>query len=119
MRHASAFSKSQPRHRLGRPTKVYAGGVAEAAGADIVVFCLGVRQAGSGRASGGIQTWRAMRELVLPLSQNCPNAVFVVASNPVDALTTLFGRASGFPPERVIGTGTLLDTVALRVMLSE
>ena len=110
LRHATAF---------GRPTKVYAGGIAEAAGADIVVFCLGVRHNSNDRAAGGIETWRAMRELVRPLSQNCPKAVFIVASNPVDALTTLVGRASRFPPERVIGTGTLLDTMRLRVTLSD
>jgi L-lactate dehydrogenase len=38
----------------------------------------------------------------------------VLVTNPVDVLAFLFQRASGLPPERVLGTGTLLDTARLR-----
>jgi L-lactate dehydrogenase len=41
----------------------------------------------------------------------------VLVTNPVDVLTFLFQRASGLPPERVLGTGTLLDTARLRQVL--
>jgi len=41
----------------------------------------------------------------------------VMVSNPVDVLTQLMTEASGLPPERVIGTGTTLDTARLRQML--
>jgi L-lactate dehydrogenase len=40
--------------------------------------------------------------------------VVVMVSNPVDVLTRVLQAASGLPPERVIGTGTLLDTARLR-----
>ncbi|MEM1096927.1 MAG: L-lactate dehydrogenase [Bacteroidota bacterium] len=43
--------------------------------------------------------------------------VVVVVSNPVDVLTSVFQGASGLPPERVIGTGTMLDTARLRQVL--
>lgn len=43
--------------------------------------------------------------------------VVVVVSNPVDVLTHVFQRASGLPPERVLGTGTMLDTARLRQVL--
>ncbi len=43
--------------------------------------------------------------------------IVVMVTNPVDVLTYLFQKASGLPAERVIGTGTMLDTARLRQML--
>ena len=43
----------------------------------------------------------------------------VLVTNPVDVLTQVMTAASGMPPERVLGTGTLLDTARLRQMLSQ
>src|SRR5690606_3849766 len=45
------------------------------------------------------------------------SGIVVIVSNPVDVLTYEFQRASGLPPERVIGTGTMLDTARLRQVL--
>jgi L-lactate dehydrogenase len=42
----------------------------------------------------------------------------IVVTNPVDVLTHQFARASGLPPERVLGTGTMLDTARLKTVLS-
>jgi len=41
----------------------------------------------------------------------------VIVTNPVDVLTYIFAKTSGLPPERVIGTGTMLDTARLRQIL--
>ncbi|MBV8036082.1 L-lactate dehydrogenase [Roseateles sp.] len=46
------------------------------------------------------------------------NAIVIVVTNPVDVLTRVVAEASGLPPERVIGTGTLLDTARLRERLA-
>ena len=43
----------------------------------------------------------------------------IVVSNPVDVLTHVVARSSGLPPERVIGTGTMLDTARLRQVLGQ
>ncbi len=59
------------------------------------------------------------RELMPPLAAASPAGVFVVTTNPLDAMTTLALRFSGLPPAQVIGTGTLLDTARLRVLLSQ
>ena len=45
--------------------------------------------------------------------------IVLVVTNPVDVLTRVVAAASGLPPERVIGTGTLLDTARLRERLSQ
>ena len=44
--------------------------------------------------------------------------IVVLVTNPVDVLTLVFQRACGLPPERVVGTGTLLDTSRLRQVLA-
>ncbi len=43
--------------------------------------------------------------------------VIVVVTNPVDVMTYVMTKASGLPPERVLGTGTMLDTARLRHLL--
>ncbi|MDZ7736498.1 MAG: hypothetical protein U5P41_10620 [Gammaproteobacteria bacterium] len=53
------------------------------------------------------------------LAKNSPDAVFVVLTNPVDIMTYHTIRLSGFPPRRVIGTGTLIDSARFREMLSD
>jgi L-lactate dehydrogenase len=45
--------------------------------------------------------------------------IVVIVTNPVDVLTSDFTKTSGLPPERVIGTGTMLDTARLRQMLGQ
>jgi L-lactate dehydrogenase len=47
------------------------------------------------------------------------NGIFVVVSNPMDVLTYLTWRYSGLPPERVIGSGTVLDSARLRYRISQ
>jgi L-lactate dehydrogenase len=46
------------------------------------------------------------------------NGIVIVVTNPVDVLTRVVAAAAGLPPERVIGTGTLLDTARLRERLA-
>ena len=45
--------------------------------------------------------------------------IFLVATNPVDIMTRIVYEISGFSPEKVIGTGTALDTARLRYLLGE
>lgn len=47
-----------------------------------------------------------------------PDTVVLLVANPVDVLTAVFQRISGLPAERVIGTGTFLDSMRLRRQLS-
>ena len=52
------------------------------------------------------------------IAQRAPRAVVLVVSNPVDALTSAALASTGFPPQRVLGSGTVLDIQRLRYMLS-
>ena len=55
---------------------------------------------------------RVIREIAAHLRDY--RGIVVMVTNPVDVLTWVFQRASGLPPERVVGTGTMLDTARLR-----
>jgi L-lactate dehydrogenase len=48
-----------------------------------------------------------------------PETVFLIVSNPVDVMTQIVTRISGLHPERVIGSGTILDTARFRALLGE
>ena len=60
-----------------------------------------------------------MKSIVKPVVDSGFKGVFVVSANPVDILTTLTQKLSGFPKNRVIGTGTSLDSARLRVELAK
>lgn len=47
------------------------------------------------------------------------NGILLVISNPVDAITNLYQQLTGFPKERVIGTGTLLDTARMKKIVAK
>ena len=53
------------------------------------------------------------------IKDNCQDAVIVVISNPVDVMTRVIQEVTGFPAERVIGSGTNLDSARFRYLLSK
>lgn len=93
---------------------------AETAGSDLVVVTAGVpRKPGMTReqlvdTNAGIV--RSVMEQVVPRS---PEAVFVIVTNPLDAMTYVAYRTSGLPRERVIGQSGALDTTRFRTFLAE
>ena len=52
-------------------------------------------------------------------SKTCPDATYVIVSNPVDILTYVFHKVTDIPSNRIIGTGTQLDTARLRARIAE
>jgi L-lactate dehydrogenase len=59
------------------------------------------------------------RNIVPPLARQNPQAIFIVITNPVDIMTYLTLRWSGFSPKKVIGTGTLIDSGRFRALIGE
>ena len=59
------------------------------------------------------------REIIEGLDRCAPNAVLVVASNPVDILTHAAQMLSRRPSGRIVGTGTMLDSARFRALLGE
>jgi len=62
---------------------------------------------------------RIFQEIIDELDEHAPEAILVVATNPVDVLTYLSQEMSDRPNERIIGTGTLLDTARFRALLGQ
>ncbi len=100
--------------------KIYAGTYDDAAGSDIVVITSGVaRKPGMSRLDLAQVNVDIIKSIAPEITARAPDAVYVIVSNPVDILTYVFQKITGLPEERVIGTGTLLDTARLRTRLSE
>lgn len=102
------------------PATIYAGTYSDAAGSDIVVITSGIaRKAGQSRldlAQTNVDIIKSIADKIVPVT---PDATYVIVSNPVDILTYVFLKHTGLPQERVIGSGTILDTARLRSRVSE
>ena len=102
------------------PASVYAGSYDDAKDSDIVVITSGMaRKPGMSRldlAQNNVDIIKSIADKIVPVA---PNATYVIVSNPVDVLTYVFLKHTGLPQERVIGSGTVLDTARLRSRISE
>lgn len=115
--HAQDISHAVP---FASPITVRAGDYADLAGARLVVLAAGVNQRpGETRLALLGRNAAVFRQVVDSLMPVVPDALFVVASNPVDLMTYAVHRFSGLPAHRVIGSGTILDTARFRVLLGE
>ena len=102
------------------PAEVYAGDYADCAGADIVIITAGANQKPGETRLDLLAKNRAVFASIVPQAvKYAPDALYLVVTNPVDALTLETIRLSGLPASRVIGTGTVLDTSRLRYLLSQ
>lgn len=103
------------------PLQVNSGGYEDLAGSRVVVLCAGVGQKpGESRLQLLQRNASVFREVVPAVLKQAPDAVLVVATNPVDVMTHLaarFASECGVPPGRVLGSGTTLDTARFRSLL--
>jgi L-lactate dehydrogenase len=111
--HAQAF--------LPVPVKVRAGGIDDAAGSEVVAICASVPMpAGLPNRNVLAQGNADLMKSILPrIAQLAPDCKLVMVTNPVDVLTWQALQLTGFPRERVMGTGTLVDSIRFRELLSE
>lgn len=94
---------------------VKAGEYAECKDADIVVITAGLNQKpGQTRLELSQSNAKIMKEITKQIVESGFNGIFLVASNPVDIMTKVVQEVSKFPTNKVIGSGTALDTSRLR-----
>lgn len=99
---------------------IRAGDYSECKNADIVVITAGIAQKpGQTRLELAKTNSNIMKEITKSIVDSGFNGIFVVASNPVDLMTYIVQKTSGFPSCKVIGSGTVLDTARLRFLLGE
>ncbi|CAH2985478.1 unnamed protein product [Chilo suppressalis] len=90
------------------------------AGSKLCIITAGVRQReGESRLDLVQRNTDILKHIIPPLVEHSPDAIFVIASNPVDILTYVTWKISGLPKHRVIGSGTNLDSARFRYLLSE
>ncbi len=101
-------------------TVVKAGSYADCADADIVTICAGVPQKpGETRLQLIDNNLNVFNKIVGEVVKTGFKGIFLLAANPVDVLSYATYKFSGFPKERVIGSGTVLDTARLCDELSK
>ena len=102
------------------PCNIYAGYYPDAVGSDIVVITSGIaRKPGQTRLELAQTNVNILKSIAAEIVKYAPEATYVIVSNPVDVLTYVFAKVSGIPENRVIGSGTILDTARLRSRISE
>ncbi|MBC8533929.1 L-lactate dehydrogenase [Yeguia hominis] len=102
------------------PCSIYAGDYPDAAGSNIVVLTSGLpRKPGQSRLELAQSNVNITKMIIPEITKYAPDATYVIVSNPVDILTYTFHKFSGLPENRIIGSGTILDTARLRSRLSE
>ena len=88
------------------------------AGAGVVILAAGVGQKpGETRLELLSRNAAVFRDVTARVLEHAPDAILLVASNPVDVMTQITTRLTGLPAERVIGSGTILDTARFRNLL--
>jgi L-lactate dehydrogenase len=102
------------------PMKIHAGDYSDCKDADIVVITAGANQKpGETRLDLVGKNIKIFKSIVEQVMSSGFNGIFLVATNPVDILTYATWKFSGLPKERVIGSGTILDTARLRYLVGE
>ncbi len=110
LNHGLAFSNSSMR--------IYQGSYEDCKDAEVVVICAGVNQKPKESRLELLQrNVQVFQSIVEPVVKSGFDGIFLVATNPVDIMTSVTCSLSGFEPTRVIGTGTTLDTARLRYLL--
>ena len=103
-----------------RPVNVYAGGYPDLADAGMIVITAGAAQApGETRIDLVRKNVRIFQSIVPQITQYNRDSILLIVANPVDILTRVTLTLSGFPAQRVIGSGTVLDTARLKYLLGE
>jgi L-lactate dehydrogenase len=98
---------------------VGAADIAVTAGSDIVVVTAGAKQRpGQTRLELAGVNVEMCRTLIPQLVEQSPDAIILMVTNPVDVLTYAAQKFSGLPKERVFGSGTVLDSSRLRILLA-
>ena len=101
-------------------TKIWFGSYADCSDADLVVLTAGANQKpGETRLDLVEKNITIFSGIVKEIMNSGFDGIFLVATNPVDILTYAVWKFSGLPKERVIGSGTILDTARFRFLLGD
>jgi len=105
---------------LSNPMRIWAGDYADCAGADVTVIAAGTAQRpGEKRLDLLKRNAGIFHDIVPRIVEHNRTGILLIATNPVDILSYVAWKVSGLPAERVIGSGTVLDTARFRYLLAQ
>ena len=100
-------------------TQVYAGDYVDAADSDIVIITSGVaRKPGQTRLDLAQTNVNILCSIAPQITRYAPRAIYLIVSNPVDVMTYVFHKVTDISENRIMGSGTILDTARLRSKLA-
>ena len=112
LNHGLAFASSS--------MKIYAGDYSDAKDTDLIVIAAGVNQKpGESRIALLSRNTAVFKSIIDPVVEAGFNGIFLIATNPVDIMSEITLKLSGFSPDKVIGSGTTLDSARLRYLVGE
>ena len=105
---------------FARPIRLYAGTYDDIVDAAIIIITAGANQKPDETRLDLIHKNVEIYKTIIPeiAKRNCEGMLLIV-SNPVDILTYTALKLSGFPENRVLGSGTVLDTARLKYLIGE
>ena len=102
------------------PAIVKAGEYEDAKDSDVVIITSGIaRKPGQTRIDLAQTNVNILKSIAPKITEVAPNAIYIIVANPVDVLTYAFHKFTNIPANRIIGSGTSLDTARLKTRLSE
>lgn len=102
------------------PVRIRAGDYEDCSDAEVVILTAGVNQKpGESRLDLLKKNVKVFKDILPKILESGFEGIFLVVTNPVDVLTYVTFKLSGFKPSRVIGSGTLLDTARFRYLVSK
>ena len=105
---------------FAHPMQIRAGSYGDLADCALIIITAGAGQKpGETRLELVHKNVEVYREIIPRIARRNREAILLVVSNPVDVLTYAAWRLSGYPAERVLGSGTVLDTARLKYLLGE
>ena len=102
------------------PAIIRAGDYEDAEGSQIVIITSGLpRRPGQTRLELAQTNVNILKEITPQIVKYAPDAIYILVANPVDILTYVFNKISGIPENRILGSGTVLDTSRLQSELAK
>lgn len=105
---------------LANPMKIRVGDYADCADADMIVVTAGAAQRpGETRIDLMGRNVTIFKSIISGITAHTNDSILLIATNPVDILTQVALKLSGWPSQRVIGSGTLLDSSRFRYLVGQ
>ena len=105
---------------FAKPMKIYAGNYDDIKNASVVIITAGANQKeGETRLDLVKKNINIFKSILPEIKKRKYNGILLIVANPVDILTTVAIKLSGLPENKVLGSGTVLDTARLKYQLGE